>query len=138
VTGLRFTCLRGCTSCCRERGFIYLTELDLRRAAEFLGMRNREFERRYVYRTRHLLRLRKPRVAQCPFLGEEGCTIHPAKPTQCRAFPFWPELVGDRKAWNEAAGYCPGMRTGPLVSIESVSRVAGEMQAGYPGMYGSG
>ena len=135
MTGLRFTCLRGCTNCCRERGFIYLTELDLKRAAAFLGMGAREFERRYVYRTSHLLRLRKPRGAQCPFLGEQGCSIHSAKPTQCRAFPFWPELVEDREAWDEVADYCPGMRTGPLVSIESSSRVAAEMLRSYPGMY---
>jgi len=136
VKGLRFTCLRGCTNCCRERGFIYLTEEDLSRAAAMLGMGRRAFEKRYVYRTRHLLRLRKPRGAQCPFLREDGCGIHPAKPTQCRTFPFWPEMLSDRKEWTEAAGYCPGIGRGPDVAIESVVEAACEMRRSYPGMYG--
>jgi len=113
-----------------------LTEEDLSRAAAMLGMGRRAFEKRYVYRTRHLLRLRKPRGAQCPFLREDGCGIHPAKPTQCRTFPFWPEMLSDRKEWTEAAGYCPGIGRGPDVAIESVVEAACEMRRSYPGMYG--
>ncbi len=135
MDALRFTCIGGCTNCCNQRGFVYLTEADLKRAAAFVGMTARAFERRYVYRTKHLLRLRKPRGSQCPFLVEKGCTIHPAKPTQCRAFPFWPELVGDRAAWKEASGYCPGIGRGRLVSIQSALQVANDMRESYPGMY---
>jgi Fe-S-cluster containining protein len=135
VDGFRFACRAGCTNCCRERGYVYITEADLKRAAAHLRMTAAEFERVYVYRTRHLLRLRKPRGAQCHFLREEGCSIHPAKPTQCRAFPFWPELVGDRAAWKKAARYCPGMGSGPLVTIVAAHRVANEMRESYPGMY---
>lgn len=98
-------------------------------------MTPRAFERRHVYRSKYLLRLRKPRGAQCPFLQPEGCGIHPAKPTQCRAFPFWPELVGDRKEWKEVSGYCPGIDRGPLVSIEKTLRATNEMRQSYPGMY---
>ena len=46
--GLRFECQRGCTECCRQRGFVYLTELDLLRAAAFLGITPAAFERRYA------------------------------------------------------------------------------------------
>ncbi|HOQ47144.1 MAG TPA: YkgJ family cysteine cluster protein [Bryobacteraceae bacterium] len=135
VGGFRFTCIRGCTACCDQRGFVYLTEADLKRAAAFLGMTARAFERLYVYRTRHLLRLRKPRASQCPFLTANGCSIHPAKPTQCRTFPFWPELVGDAAAWKETAQYCPGIGQGRLISIENVLRRANEMRESYPEMY---
>lgn len=132
---LRFTCLRGCTNCCQQRGFIYVSEADLRRAAAFLGLTPRAFEQRYVYRTRSLLRLRKPRGSECPFLQHNGCSIHPAKPTQCRAFPFWPELVGHPREWDQTAGYCPGIGRGRLVSIAKALHVAGEMRQSYPGMY---
>ncbi len=135
MNGFRFSCKAGCTNCCQQQGYVYITEADLKNAAAFLGMKAAEFERKYVYRTRHLLRLRKPRGAQCHFLHEGGCSIHPAKPTQCRAFPFWPELVGDRKAWNEAGGYCPGIGAGHLVTIEAAHRVAVEMRESYPGVY---
>jgi Fe-S-cluster containining protein len=133
----RFACVPACTNCCRQRGFVYLTEADLRRAAAFLRLSAPAFERRYVYRTRTLLRLRKPRRSQCPFLGERGCAIHPVKPTQCRAFPFWPELVRSRDAWKQAADYCPGIGAGPLVTIETAQRIAAGMHESYPGVYGA-
>ena len=133
--GLRFECQRGCTECCRQRGFVYLTEQDLLRAAAFLGMTAEAFERKYVYRTRRRLRLRVPREAHCHFLNAEGCSIHPAKPTQCRIFPFWPELVESRREWHKAAAYYPGIGKGPLIQIADARRDAAEMRQNYPQLY---
>jgi Fe-S-cluster containining protein len=133
--GLRFECQRGCTECCRRRGFVYLTEQDLLRAAAFLGMSPEAFEGKYVYRTRRLLRLRVPRDAHCHFLNVEGCSIHSVKPTQCRIFPFWPELVESRREWHTTAAYCPGIGKGPLIQITDARRDAAEMRRNYPGLY---
>ncbi|MBS1857561.1 MAG: YkgJ family cysteine cluster protein [Acidobacteria bacterium] len=134
--GLRFECQSGCTACCRQKGFVYLTEEDIVRAATFLGMDPAGFERRYVYRTRNRMRLRVPRESTCYFLGENGCSIHPAKPTQCRIFPFWPELVASRREWLKVArSYCPGIGQGPLIQIETARAQAEEMRAAYPGLY---
>jgi Fe-S-cluster containining protein len=133
--GLRFECQKGCTACCEQPGFVYLTEEDLRRAAEFLGMKPKEFERRYVYRTTHKLRLRVPAEARCPFLEATGCSIHPAKPTQCRIFPFWPEYVDSAREWKKAARFCPGIDQGPLIRIASAQAQAAQMRAAYPHAY---
>jgi hypothetical protein len=135
VEGLRFQCQPGCTECCTQRGFVYLTEADVERAAAFLGMRAAAFERKYIYRTRWRLRLRVPRESQCHFLDGEGCSIHPAKPTQCRIFPFWPEMVESRREWRKTARYCPGIGKGELVRIESAREQAREMRQAYPDMY---
>jgi Fe-S-cluster containining protein len=135
MTVLRFECQAGCTNCCRQKGFVYLTEADLVRIARFVGMKPAEFERVYVYRTKHLLRLRMPRHTQCHFLREGGCSIHPVKPTQCRIFPFWPELVDDKREWRKTAAWCPGIGKGELVQIDSARARAGEMRSAYPGMY---
>jgi len=124
ATGLRFECQPGCTECCRQKGFVYLSEADLIRAAEFLGMPAALFEKRYVYRTSRKMRLRVPRDANCPFLLDHGCSIHPAKPDQCRAFPFWPELVESRREWLKTARYCPGIGKGPLIQIEAARELA--------------
>jgi len=132
---LRFECQAGCTECCTQRGFVYLTETDLARVAGFLGITPAAFERQYVYRTSKRLRLRVPRDAQCHFLREDGCSIHSVKPTQCRIFPFWPELVESRREWKKTARYCPGMGKGPLVQIESARTQAAEMREAYPEMY---
>ncbi|MBI1897215.1 MAG: YkgJ family cysteine cluster protein [Acidobacteria bacterium] len=133
--GVRFTCQPGCTNCCNMRGFVYLTEDDLQRAARYLGITPEAFEARYVYRTKTMLRLRKPPHSQCHFLEQHGCAIHPAKPTQCRLFPFWPELVESRIAWRRTAEYCPGMGKGELVQIGTALETAGEMRTAYPEMY---
>ncbi|MEZ5401080.1 MAG: YkgJ family cysteine cluster protein [Bryobacteraceae bacterium] len=133
---LRFACQSGCTNCCDQRGFVYLTAQDLRNAAEFLGLSKRAFTKRYVYRTRHLRRLRKPPDRQCPFLEPgKGCAIHPVKPVQCRLFPFWPELVENRAAWFVAGLDCPGIGKGELIQIGQAMETASEMKTAYPTMY---
>jgi len=132
---MRFACQPGCTACCERKGFVYLTEEDIHRAAAFLGMTAALFEKRYVYRTRNLRRLRTPRGAQCRFLTAGGCSIHPAKPTQCRIYPFWPELTENSREWRKTGGWCPGIGKGDLIQIETIQSLAGEMRAAYPSMY---
>jgi len=132
---LRFTCQPGCTNCCDQEGNVYLTETDLKRAAKFTGMSAKAFEARYVYRTRRQMRFRKPREKQCPFLEGHGCSIHPAKPTQCRTFPFWPELVEQRSEWNRTSRYCPGIGKGELIQIGSAMEIAEEQRRAYPETY---
>jgi Fe-S-cluster containining protein len=135
MDGLRFECVPGCTNCCRVQGWVYITEDDLQRAAAFLALSPADFEAQYVVRTKNTLRLRKPKGEQCHFLQEGGCGIHPAKPVQCRLFPFWPELVENRDNWNEAAQNCPGMNRGPLIQIGEAMEVAQEMRRAYPSQY---
>lgn len=135
MKGLRFQCVPGCTKCCEVEGWVYITERDLKRIARYLGISPAAFERKYVYRTRHRLRLRKPRGSQCHFLTETGCSVHPVKPTQCRLFPFWPELVADRDVWVETGKSCPGIGMGPLIQIGTAHEMADEMRVAYPALY---
>ena len=103
AVGIRFECQPGCTECCTQRGFVYLTEADVERAAAFLNMTPGAFEQKYVFRSKHLRRLRISQQTRCFFLRDGGCAIHPAKPTQCRTFPFWPEIVERRVTWQRTA-----------------------------------
>ena len=135
MNALRFQCQPGCTNCCQQQGFVYLTEADLLRIAKFTGMTAAEFERRYVYRTKRRLRLRVPRHSQCYFLLDNGCSIHAVKPAQCRIFPYWPELVDDKREWKKTAAFCPGIGQGELVQIETARERAAEMRQAYPEMY---
>ena len=135
MQGLRFTCQRGCVNCCETRGFVYLSEDDVVRIAAYLGLSCAAFEAEYILRFKHVIRFKKPLDNQCHFLTSEGCSIHSVKPTQCRLYPFWPELVENRKAWNEASQTCPGIGKGELVQIGAACEVANEMRAAYPKMY---
>jgi uncharacterized protein len=104
-------------------------------AAAYVGMTPVAFERKYVYRTASRMRLRVPAASTCYFLQEGGCSIHPAKPAQCRIFPFWPELVESKREWAKTARYCPGMGKGPLIQIANAKLQADEMRQAYPAMY---
>lgn len=132
---MRFTCQPGCTRCCTQKGWVYLGRDDASRLAKFLGMSLRAFRSRYVYATKHRLRLLKPKGGQCPFLMADGCSVHSVKPTQCRTFPFWPELVEDKKELKETARWCPGIGKGDLVSIEALEASARELRDAYPDQY---
>ncbi len=44
--------------------------------------------------------LRKCLLQDCIFLKGKECTVHAAKPLQCRTYPWWPELMHP-DAWNE-------------------------------------
>ena len=117
-------------------GYVYLSEEDVTRIALLLGQSQAAFEKQYVYRTKHSRRLRKPgRGKQCGFLKEKQCGIHEAKPVQCRLFPFWPELVESRSAWEKTGEWCPGVGQGPLISIAAAVQVADEMRQAYPDTY---
>jgi uncharacterized protein len=135
MDAVRFQCQPGCIKCCDQDGFVYLSEDDIQRAAKFTGMTPKKFEARYVYRTKFQRRLRKPPDKQCPFLEKNGCSIHPAKPTQCRTFPFWPEIVERKITWNRTAKYCPGIGKGDLIQIGSAMEVAEEQRRAYPELY---
>ncbi len=132
---LRFQCQPGCTVCCDREGWVYVTDEDVLRISEYLGMKLADFEQNFIYRTKKTARLRVPKNANCTFLSEGGCSIHDVKPVQCRTFPFWPELIGSRRDWFETGKWCPGIGQGGLVNIETAKAQADEMAEAYPHFY---
>jgi hypothetical protein len=133
---MRFACQSGCTKCCARRGWVYLTEADLLRTAEYLGMTPAAFEAAHVIRYRRVLRLRKsPRGKDnCRFLNADGCSIHAVKPTQCRTYPFWPSIVANPGRWRLEGIFCPGINKGDLVQIKTAREIAAEMPRAYPSL----
>ena len=135
---MRFACQPDCSKCCSRRGWVYLTESDLLRAAEYLAMSPGQFEAQYVIRYRNVLRLRKPPRGQdqCRFLRSGRCSIHPAKPTQCRTYPFWPSLLASCAMWTLEGTFCPGIGKGELIQIQTAREIAAEMPRSYPTLSG--
>lgn len=111
---LRFECQRS-GNCCRRPGYVYFTRDDVEAAAGFLGIARGDFVKRYlaVDGRRFVLEVDS---GGCRFFDGAGCVIHPAKPLQCRSWPFWPELVRTPRAWRAAARGCPGMGQGGAIS----------------------
>jgi len=61
--------------------------------------------------------------------------VYPARPRQCRTFPFWPENLRSPESWNELEEFCGGVDHGrvyPLSEIQSVlkGRATGDPKSG--------
>jgi uncharacterized protein len=123
--GLKFECTQ-CGRCCTgSPGFVWITMSELYRMAEFLGMRDRDFAKKYVRRVGDRMSLIELSNGDCVFY-EKGCKIYPARPNQCRTFPFWPENLDKPSSWDRAATDCPGMNDGPTHSMEEIEKLLQE------------
>lgn len=85
-----FTCLR-CGQCCREPGYVHLTESDVYSIADYLDLTVDAFVQNYTRLGAHRrkLSLNENEDASCIFLNDrQQCDIEVVKPRQCRDFPY--------------------------------------------------
>lgn len=112
--GLRFEC-QGSGNCCVSRGdygHVFLTLKDRRALAKKLKMTTAAFTKQYCDQQAGVWRLKDIDSNDCVFLAEKRCTVYEARPTQCRTWPFWPEVL-KAKTWNgEVKRGCPGVGKG--------------------------
>lgn len=123
--GLQFECL-GCGRCCTGfPGYVYLSEGDIRAAAGYLRAAHGSFIEKYtrvvaVFNERRLS-LTEKKNDHCIF-WDDGCSIYPARPYQCRTFPFWERQLVSKGEWEKASGGCPGINRGRVYSKEEIER----------------
>jgi len=101
---------------------VWVGRAEIEALARFLGLSVDDFGKRYLRKVglRHSL-IEKPN-GDCVFY-DRGCTVYPARPAQCRSFPFWGENLKSRKAWDDVAAECPGMNRGKLYTLEKIRSV---------------
>jgi uncharacterized protein len=117
--GLRFKCT-GCGKCCTgSPGYVWVTWEEIEAISKHLEMPLEEFTKQFVRRIGKRYSLtERPHSYDCSFLRDKQCTIYAVRPEQCRTFPFWPDILESKEAWDHAATYCEGINDdAPLIQI---------------------
>ena len=132
--GIEFSC-QMCGDCCRgfNEGEVYLYEGDILRLAKYLHMTGieglRNFARKYVKVIKDSFFWKEPGAQlgktykyktlgfaftgedeHCHFLKENMCTVHEARPFQCRSFPFWKMMVSSLRNFQDYTKKCKGLQ----------------------------
>ena len=114
---LHFKCT-SCGQCCTggEDHYIALTHKEAERIRQHLDVSAAWFKRHYVtHHTRETLTLRL-HEGTCVMLDKNGrCRIYPLRPTQCKTYPWWPEILDSRSSWNRESHHCEGINNGGVV-----------------------
>ncbi len=131
--GLCFSCTQ-CGDCCRhEEGYVWVTRPQVLKIGRFLGLDEETTMARYIRRVGRRLSLIEKANLDCIF-WDQGCTIYPVRPTQCRNYPFWPENLASPEDWEEVASCCPGVGHGRRYDVEEICSLAkGRGETGRPG-----
>ena len=105
-----FDC-RMCGHCCQGQGGIVASASEQDRLANYLGISVEEFREKYTQPQGKKTVLRCGEDGFCIFFAKKSaCTVHPAKPDVCRAWPFFRGNLVDETSWELAQDYCPGIR----------------------------
>lgn len=131
-SGLRFECTK-CGACCTARGeyaHVYLNGDEQRALAVELGVSLPAFRSRYTFKDEYGWTQLLFSGDACIFLeaGTNRCTVYGARPTQCRTFPFWRDLVADGRFTDDARRICEGIGQGRVHSREEVEARMLEME----------
>jgi Fe-S-cluster containining protein len=123
--GLSFTCTR-CGACCTGApGYVWVEPEEIERLAEYRGETVAQFTRRFVRRVGNRYSLKEKPGGDCVFWDREaGCTVYPARPVQCRTWPFWRENIETPEAWEHTTTICPGSGAGQWFSVEEIEEAA--------------
>ena len=117
--GLKFQCHQ-CGNCCTfPGGFVYGSEKEFRKIAKHLDLPLEEFLEQYTESVDGYVSLKSPDNGPC-ILYDNGCSVYPARPSQCRTFPFWSDILKSPDRWDEQAETCRGIDKGKFWSKKEI------------------
>jgi Fe-S-cluster containining protein len=133
---IRFQCQQS-GKCCHHNE-VMLNPYDIMEAAKYLKISSVDFLDKYctvhIGDSSHLpiAMLKQIQTGQCAFLKKGICSIHPAKPKICRAFPLAAASIWNQKTGKRKQGYvnsakhqsCPGTKANHTVTFEQFSKQA--------------
>jgi uncharacterized protein len=121
--GLRFRCTR-CGHCCTGApGFVWVEAAEIEAIAAHHNEKLSETLALYTRMVGNRRSLREKANGDCVFYdAQQGCTIYPVRPRQCRTWPFWESNVRTPETWEATRRVCPGAGQGELIPAEEISR----------------
>jgi uncharacterized protein len=119
--GLAFSCTK-CGACCTGApGYVWVSPDEIEKLAEFRGETVEQFGARFVRKVGERYSLIEKPGGDCIFWDKTaGCTVYPARPVQCRTWPFWPENVETKEDWDHVREICPGSGQGRLYTVDEI------------------
>ena len=140
--GLRFTCSQ-CGNCCTGGpGYVWISDDEIVRLAEFLKLTAEETIDKYCRKIHGRFSLRETRrdgLYDCIFLKEvpaesssngdqvvhtrRVCSVYPVRPLQCRTWPFWAENLDSEQDWQRAGRKCPGIGQGRKFTLKQIHAI---------------
>lgn len=121
--GLRFTCTQ-CGKCCTgEPGHVWVNNAEIQAIADHRGEPVEQVRALHTRLVGIRRSLREKANGDCVFYDRTaGCTVYPARPRQCRTWPFWESNVKTPEAWEYTCRICPGSGQGQLISEEEITQ----------------
>jgi hypothetical protein len=123
--GIRFQC-QGSGKCCTshgEFGFVFLTLHDRQNLAKQLKISTLKFTKTYCHKQNGFFHIiERPGNPDCLFLKNKQCSVYEGRPTQCRTWPFWPEIMNPRAWKKEIVKFCPGAGKGKVLTYKHIEK----------------
>ena len=119
--GLRFSC-QGCGKCCKgPGGYVWISEAEAEILADKIGISKEVFCKKYLRRVKNKLSLIDNFKGDCIFINEEGkCKYYEQRPSQCKTFPWWSEIIASQEIWESNPYNCPGIGIGKLFTEDEI------------------
>ncbi len=97
--------------CIGESGYVWVSPSEISDIAAYLGLEEETFRNDHLRKISYRFSLKEKKIGTdyvCEFFdkAEKKCTIYPARPSQCRTFPFWDYF---KKRIKEVEKECPGI-----------------------------
>ena len=131
-TPIRFKCTQ-CSQCCYggKHAYVRANAQEIENIIAFMNIDLGTFKNDYLVKLvdhgygirmkQSLLTKAAGKEGHCALLDEIGkCSVYPVRPTQCRTYPFWPEILISEQKWNDEINRCEGINLGDVVDIEHI------------------
>lgn len=123
---VKFECT-GCSGCCKRPGMVLMTDRELGAIAERAPFNVYAHPDIRLHEDGVLWVIDVEDGRPCIFLDEDGrCEVHEVKPWQCRAYPFWPEVLASPRAWEQEKAHCEGIGEGATWSRDIIEALLAE------------